>query len=259
MAVVRYKPLHLQVAEKYADLITQGVLKPGDQLPTMQQLGQLERVSHQTAVRAVEYLRAAKLVETSRSGSVVAPRRLISGPAAQLAGVRFPAAEKILVNAAGFIAAPERIAGIMASVPGVTGLLEVKPGQRNVIRREQVHLGPRDVPELLEVQWFAPELAEPVPELAAYASLGAGEALALIAERTGRAVSRGWHAREARPILDDGREGPMLELRPGTAVMAEVFWFSADGRTDDEPPTMLLYWEYIVRQGLVTSGEFTAA
>jgi hypothetical protein len=162
------------------------------------------------------------------------------------------------VNAAEFVEAPERVAAIMAGVPGVEGLLEVKPGQWNVGRREQLRLGPRDVPEVLEVQWWCPEVLEPVPELLGPGPLGAGDGLALVAERTGRVVSRGWHAREARPVLDDGREGPMLELPPDTAVMAEVYWFSSDGRTDDEPPLMLLLWEYIVRQGLVTASEFAA-
>jgi hypothetical protein len=259
MTVVRYKPLHLQIADKYAELIARGVLKPGEQLPTMQQLSGLEGVSHQTAVRAVEYLRAAKLVTTTRAGSVIAPRRLITGPAAQLAGVRFPDAGAVLVNAAEFITAPERIAAIMGSIPGVQGLLEVKPGQWNVGRREQLRLGPADVPEVLEVMWFAPELTGPVPELLGPAPLDAGDGLALVAERTGRAVNRGWHAREARPILDDGREGPLLGLPADAAVLAEVYTFSADGRTDDEPPLMLLYWEYVVRQGLVVAGEFAAA
>jgi DNA-binding transcriptional regulator YhcF (GntR family) len=252
MAVTQFTPYYRQIADKYADLIAEGVLKPGDPLPTMQQLAGLEGVSHQTAVRAVEYLRAAKLVTTTRSGSVVAPRRLISGAAAQLAGVRFPAAAAIIVNATEFIAAPERIAAIM-------GLLEVKRGQFNVGRREQVSCDEDMTPFLLEVQWWAPELTEAVPELLGPGALGPGQALELVAERTGRAVNRGWHASEARPILDDGREGPMLRAAPGYVVKADVMWFSSDGRTASEDPLMLLYWEMIVKQGLVTANEFTAS
>jgi DNA-binding GntR family transcriptional regulator len=252
MAVVRNKPLHLQVADKYSDLIANGTLKPGDPLPTMAQMAGLEGVSHQTAVRAVEYLRAAKLVITDRSGSVVAPRRLISGAAAAFAGIRFPTAAAIVVNSAEFIAAPPRVAAIM-------GLLEVRPGMWNVGRREQVYCDAEMVPFLLEVSWYAPELTEAVPELLGPGALGPGRALELIAERTGRPVNRGWHASEARPILDDGREGPMLRAAPGYVVKADVMWFSSDGRTDGEDPLMLLYWEMIVKQGLVTANEFTAS
>ena len=85
-------------------------------------------------------------------------------------------------------------------------------------------------------------LSVPCPELLAAVPLADPRGpLPLIAERTGDPASgllhdpvmfvRGRTAYRARPILDDGREGPLLGLEPGDYVSATVWmWFDQAGR-----------------------------
>jgi DNA-binding GntR family transcriptional regulator len=239
------KPYYLQVRDYYADLIATGELPPGSPLPTVRDIAAAMSVSHQTAARAMELLRGAGLIETTQAGSVVAAPRLMPGPQQQLAGTRFPASHLIEVTAAALEPAPAYIAPIL-------GLLEARAGLWPVIRREQVHYGTDGLPFLLAVSWFPPELAEPVPALTSREPVfGVTSATHLIGMATGRMATHGKQAREARPVLDDGREGPLLRLDPGYVVLAETYWWRDE--TD-----VLEYGEYILRQGLVTTNEYAA-
>lgn len=249
MPVTEFKPYYLQIADRIAAEISAGELEVGAKLPTMQELAAFEGVSHQTAVRAVEILRANQYVTTSRDGSFVLPRRLVTGPQV-LAGVRGPV--RTAVRSAEIAAAPRYIAEIM-------GLLEVKAGQWNVIRREQLTDDPGGTPLRLEVEWFPPELAAAVPALLGPGPLEVGDAVTAIAE-AGWPPVRWRHAMESRPVRDDGREGPLLGVPAGYVVAAHTWWWMAaaswPGRGE---PLMLAYWEYILPQGRVTEAEGTAA
>jgi hypothetical protein len=112
---------------------------------------------------------------------------------------------------------------------------------------------------MLMTQWFPGALADAVPELAGPGPLPPGEAVRLIGERTGRAAVRGTQSREARQILGDGREGPLMNLLPGSYVLAET-WTLADGRmrADGQPEEqdVLEYGEVILPPGRVTVNEW---
>jgi GntR family transcriptional regulator len=241
----RQQPLHIQISDHYAGLIAAGQLQPGDRLPTMAEIAGEWGVSHQTAVRAVEWLRSARLVTTTpREGSFVAGRRLVTGPQQRLTGTAFPARESAEVTAAELIRAPSYVVPIL-------GLAEVKPGEWHVIRREQVSYEAGGRPFMLSVSWFPAGLAELVPELVTREPLDEpGGAGVLIGERTGRRVTHGRISREARLIKPDGREGPLLRLEPLSPVLAEVYvWFSGEDTIE--------YGEYCLIPGRVTENEFT--
>jgi DNA-binding GntR family transcriptional regulator len=243
----RPPPLYMQVHDHYAQLIADGQLAPGDQLPTMQDIAEDFGVSVQTAWRALQRLQSTGLVTISRDhGTTVAAPRLVQGPQQRITATRLPVAERTEVLAAETIPAPDYVAPILG--------LEAGPhpgGAHWVIRREQVSYERDGTPFMLAVSWFPAGLADAVPELLEQAPIAnPGGAVRLIAERTARRITRGSMAREARPIKDDGREGPLLGLEPGTAVLAEVYvWM------DDEDA--IEYGEYCLIQRRVTENEFT--
>ena len=243
MPVSRQLPFHEQISEHYKRLISSGELKPGEKLPTDAQIAAVWKVSTQTAFRAKETLRAGKLITTTRDGSVVAGARLVPGPQQVLAGTRFPHADSIVVTAAELIPAPEYIVPIL----GVRGY--GPGGVAWVIRREQVYYEPGDRPLALAVCWYPGVFADAVPELLAPAPIEPWQGIRLIGERAGRVAIRGRIAREARPIKDDGREGPLLQVPAGYVILAEAHTWH-----DDED--VLEYGETDLIQGRVTENEF---
>ena len=243
MPVARQKWPYQQVADGLAERIASGELAEGDQLPSLEQIAAEWETSHETAHRAVALLKSRKLVRTvPRVGSFVGGPREIPGPQQLLAGVRFPAADRIEVTGHGLVPAPEYIVPIL-------GLLEAKPGFWPAARREQVLYEPDGLPLMLMVAWYPPELANRVPALSGAAPLAPGDELALLGQ-AGRAVTRWTHSREARQILDDGREGPLLRLPAGSYVLAETWtWGDDAGATE--------YFECAVIPGRVTVNEGT--
>lgn len=243
MPVSRQKPLYEQIADGLAARIASGELAQGDQLPTVEESAAEWQASHETAHRAMGLLRSRRLITTiPRTGSFVGAPREIPGPQQLLSGVRFPAADTISVTGTGLVPAPEYI------VP-VLGLLEARPGFWPVARREQVLYEPDMRPLMIMVQWNPPELANRVPALARPDPLPPGEELALLAQ-AGRPVTRWAVSWEARRILDDGREGPLLQLEPGAYVQAITYtWGDEEG--------VSCYTEYALQPDRVTVSEGT--
>ncbi|MGH3283595.1 MAG: GntR family transcriptional regulator [Streptosporangiaceae bacterium] len=237
----------MQVHDYYAQLIAGGQLAPGDRLPTMQDIADEFGVSTQTAWRALQRLQSSGLITISRDhGSIVGKPRLIQGPQQRISAARLPTAERTEVLSAGIVPAPEYVVPILGLEAGP------RPGGAHwVIRREQVSYEHDGTPFMLAVAWFPASLADAVPELLERKPIIApGGAARLIGERTARRITRGSMAREARPIKDDGREGPLLGLTPGTVVLAEVYVWMDD--TD-----AIEYGEYCLIQSRVTENEFT--
>lgn len=231
----RQEPLHLQISGHYKRLITDGQIRSGDKLPSVRDIATEWDVGQQTAQRAIEHLRTEGLVRTGPGGTFANGSRHRRGPQQRIRAARFPGAERAEILSAEEVAAPVYVVPIL-------GLLEVKPGLWPVIRREWVTFE-GETPVMLSVTWFRPESEMSVPELGdPAAQLDAGHGARLIAERTGRAVTWGQVAREARPVKDDGRERPLLRLGPDAHVLAEVYqWASGD--------EVLEYGEYVVLEG----------
>jgi hypothetical protein len=248
MPVERYKWPYMQVADGIAARIASGEAgyREGDQLPTLERITAEWDTSHETAHRAMMLLRSRKLITTiPRVGSFVGPPREIPGPQQLLAGIRFPAADRIEVITAKIVPAPEYIAPIL-------GLLEVKAGFWPAVLRRQVLHGPGGRPLMFTSQWFPAELpARNAGRLLALEPLPPGDELALLGE-AGRPVTRWTISWETRKILDDGREGRLLQLKPGDYVQAVTYtWGDEDGAT--------CYSEYCLLPNLVTVAEGTVA
>jgi DNA-binding transcriptional regulator YhcF (GntR family) len=64
-------PVYQQIADHYAAQIHTGQLKPGERLPSVDNLCGTWKVAVQTAVRAVHALKAGGLVTTSPRGTFV--------------------------------------------------------------------------------------------------------------------------------------------------------------------------------------------
>lgn len=240
----RSKPLHEQIRDHYAREIAEGRLRHGDRMPSSREIAAEWDVAIPTADRALAKLATDGLVERSRRGTFVKAGRLKIGPQQRLMLSAMPASETIEVTAAEYINAPAYVRPILSMEP------VREDGLCPVIRREQVHYEPDGTPFMLAVEWIPGRFAEAAPELLDAEPLGEpGGAVRLIEARTGIRIIRGRQGREARLIKDDGREGPMLRLDPGTAVLAEVWeWY------DDTD--CVEYGEYVLIQNRVTENEF---
>ena len=67
----RNTPLHQQIANYYAQLISGGTLAPGQQLPSLDEITAMWAVGRSTAEKAVALLRDEGVVDTSRTGVFV--------------------------------------------------------------------------------------------------------------------------------------------------------------------------------------------
>ena len=232
----RRDPLHLQIARFYEDRILSGDLRPPHPIPPIRDIAATSGVGQNTAQRAVEYLKAGRLVATGPGGTVVAPRRAAIGPQERLRLTARPSSEADRVTFAGLVPAPAYILPILGLAEGDAAA-----------RREWVTLEGGGVSRLT-VTWCAASAAEAVPELLAQEPLPDPRgAAAMIAGRTGRRVAWGGTAFECRPVLDDGREMPLLRLGPGACVLAGVYTWSDGGQDGD----VLEYGEFAVPPGRV--------
>ncbi len=59
-------PIYVQIVEQVQQLVVQGGLKPGDQLPTVRQLATELRVNFNTVARAYRLLDEARLISTQQ-------------------------------------------------------------------------------------------------------------------------------------------------------------------------------------------------
>jgi GntR family transcriptional regulator len=240
----RQKPLHLQLSDYYAEAIASGSYETGQRLPSIKQIADDWGVSQPTAWRAIQHLQSARLVTADPSGTYVGDRRLVVGPQQRLKLTTFPPGERTDVLAAELVTAPEYIVPIL-------GLEPVRNNTYHVIRREQVTYEAGNKPFMLSVSWFPPRFADSVPELLHLQPVSPAGAAKLIEQRTGQRITRGKMSREARRIKEDGREGPLLRLRKGTPVLAEVYvWM------DDQD--VIEYGEYCLTMDHVTENDFTA-
>jgi len=229
----RQEPLHLQIAGHYKRMILDGAIRSGGRLPSVREITREWDVGQNTAQRAVDHLKTEGLVKTGPDGTFANGHRTKYGPQQRIRAAHVVGADRDEILTAGLVEAP-------AYVVPILGLLETKPGFYPVVRREWLTYEDGNVPVMLSVSWCPAEAFKAVPELAALEPLpGSGVAASLIAERTGRQITWGHSAREARRIKDDGREGPLLGLPSGAVVLAEVYqWASGDD--------VLEYGEFVV-------------
>jgi DNA-binding GntR family transcriptional regulator len=235
----RSSPLHRQIYDHIAAKIAAGEpgYRPGDKLPSIRETARSWGVSIQAAQQAYALLASARLTESrDRSGTLVAEPRNVLGPQQRLR--RASAGESVFVRAAELIPVPAYVRPILGLGPVVS----------HVIRREWV-TGDSTGIFMLSVSWVPPHYASLAPELLRPEPLpGFGGAAQLVAGRAGTPLVWGRAAREARRVLDDGREARLLDLPADGCVLAETYvWEAGD--------TVLEYGEFIVRQGRVIESD----
>lgn len=236
--IQRREPQHLQIAGHIKRQIITGELPSKSQLPSVRDIAAEWNVSHGIAQRAIEYLRTEGLVHTSPMGTFVNGNRAKYGPQQRVRATAFPMAERVEMRAAEVVEAPGYIVPILGLEPATDGVTRV-------IRREWVTYEDGDVPFMLSVAWCAADAAAAVPALLHMWPLDLGAAAKLIASHAGQEVRDalwGRSGREARPIKDDGREGPLLRLPRGAHVYGEVCtWTSGED--------VLEYDEFVMLEG----------
>jgi GntR family transcriptional regulator len=241
--VKRNDPAHRQLADYYKQKILSGELRPGDPVPSIREMARASQVSPATAQRAVEWLKAGRLVETGPAGTVVAPLRAAISPQQRLRLAGDPLSETQDVTFARVTDAPEYIRAVLG----------LDPLGGRVIRREWV-TSEDGRPSRLSVAWYPAEYGLGVPELTEARPLPDPRGgAALIAARIGRPVEslRGGSAFECRPAKHDGREIPLLRLPEGAYVLAGVWTWATPG----EDGEVIEYGEYIVPPGRVIEAD----
>jgi DNA-binding transcriptional regulator YhcF (GntR family) len=235
----RSAPFHRQISDWFSERIAEGApgFLPGDKLPPIREVARTWDVGFQAAQHAYGLLASAKLVESrGKLGTFVLAPRNVLGPEQRLRSTRFPAAERIEVQAAELIPAPDYIRPILG-LPGAVS---------HVIRR-QWRTFDSTGPFMLTVSWTSPRYSGDVPELLVPEPLPDPRGAAyLIAERAGLVLADGVSSREARRVLDDGREAPALELELADFILAETYTWDVV-----EPAGTVEYVEFIVRPNRV--------
>ncbi|MGZ3357637.1 MAG: GntR family transcriptional regulator, partial [Isosphaeraceae bacterium] len=144
--VQRPEPAYVQIATHYRDRILTGELLPGDQLPPINTIAEQWHVSSATAAKAVSRLQVEQAVYSTPQGTFVSSDDHISRtPGDRIRGprpARIGRGEKVALNEAGIVLAPNYVAE----------LLGIEPGSM-VIRREEITTL-RGKPRMLSVDWI---------------------------------------------------------------------------------------------------------
>jgi len=234
----RPDPLYRQIAAHYERLIAEGELESKARFPSVRTIAREWQVAPNVAQRAVDFLKTEGLVRAvPGEGTFVNGHRAKYGPQQRMRAVTFPASERIEIRAAELIPSPAYVIPLLGLEPGADGVTRV-------LRREWVTYELGDVPFMLSVSWHHPRVAAPVPELLDLLPPPAPMAAVTIAERGGHEEPwlELWF--EARPVKDDGREGPLLRL-PKDAHCQAVTYTVTSGED------VLEYGEFVLLEGRV--------
>lgn len=219
--IQRGRAQHEQVAGNLKRQIIAGDLPEGARLP-VRLIEQRFKIGHTVAQDAHALLKSWRLIRVTTDGTFVTGLRAKWGPQQRLHATTFPPTEHVEVLTAKIIPAPEYVIPILHLRPSPDGTIRV-------LRREWVSSEHGDgdtlIPAALTVTWNHPAAAEQAPELLTLQPLPNGAHLI-----AGRKITGGWAGCEARPIEDDGREAPLLNLPLDAHVLGEVWEWWAGGQ-----------------------------
>lgn len=256
-------PKYRQIMVLIKSHIEDGILNPGDRLPTVREIAEKWNVSHATATKAARELCRegythivgnATFVRDRGEADLVVKRILWGARSRPSLGADAlgygefggPAMKpgSAAVTASGLVPAPDYVADVM----------ELERGAE-VLRVERVHRGlPKrnpampDRPFELSVHWYPALWAEISPSLLVTGVNDANSPLTdngygaqVAEERTGRRPTAGLEAYHARGA--DEREARLLEIEPGSIVLGCVeTWQDDDGVVE--------YRETVMPQGV---------
>jgi GntR family transcriptional regulator len=245
----RVDPPYVQVMDHYRRLILDGTLSEGDRLPPVAEIGREWGVSTATAGRAIGQLQIEGFVRTGPQGTFVDTLKPVGdSPRDRMArvrrtGVASSAAEMEIVRYAERIRVPVYVAELMNL-----------DASGDVIRRESVIAAgrrPRAEPVAFSVAWFAPDLADAMPELLTTRPIPG--LIARLEAATGRVIVHGEDHLQGR--ASDEREATALGLPPGSPILAGAYiWADTDGAVLEYgefcfPPRRTLRYDYDIEPG----------
>ena len=166
------------IAAQLRERIQQGLLQPGDRLPTMEELVAQHGVSRQTARQALNLLKAEGLAEYrgGRAGTVVRemhPRRLLRDRSVERDELGYYSGKSVQHwRALPHPAGEQTRVGRAPAPADIAELLNVPPGELVTVRRRII--GDPGQPELRQLadSWIAPWIEEELPALAGKTGLG---------------------------------------------------------------------------------------
>jgi GntR family transcriptional regulator len=216
--VQRPEPAYVQIATHYRGMILTGELLPGDQLPPINTIAEQWHVSSATAAKAIGRLQVERAVYSTPQGTFVSsddhitrtPGDRIRGPRP----ARIGRGEKVTLNEAGIVLAPNYVAE----------LLGIEPGSM-VIRREEI-TSLRGRPRMLSVDWIPTKHVMAEAELLGPSTPEGPEHV--IATVTGRHITHAQDHLEGREA--DTREAAALGIPVGSPILAGTHvWSDTDG------------------------------
>ncbi|WP_405675732.1 GntR family transcriptional regulator [Streptomyces sp. NBC_01511] len=232
---------NVRIAEHYRQLIRDGALRPGDQLPSVRAMSEEHGAATATVRAAMGWLRTEGWIVTTQRGSFVADEPTnTTAPADRLERVRRTGS--ILAKGE-----TKRVLSAATIVPPlyVAELFDQDPGMR-VIRREYV-IGSGRARLALEVDWFPLAFEELVPDLLSTAPNAGANLFVQIETGTGRTVTHGRDAMHGRAA--DQREAAHLGIATGDPILAGAHeWSDADG--------VIVYGEWCLPQRLTIGYEY---
>lgn len=257
MPIQRPKPPFLQIADLLRDLIARGELKDAtgastDRLASIPEIAEAMGVSRATAHKAVQVLQGEGVVFSNNQGTfVVASGRRAQSAQDQVNATELPAGQREEVRAAGLVACPEYVAGLLGIEP--TRALQV-------IRRESITYDISDLsnpnPFRLSVVWIRAEFAQTVPRLLEPVP---GNPVAWIRAATGRRPRFGLDQLKSRRVdgdwtpasgLPPDREAKALHVEAGAPVLAVGYTYS-------DKVGVVLYGEIVHEEGRVVTYAYT--
>ncbi|MEU3978437.1 GntR family transcriptional regulator [Streptomyces bacillaris] len=215
-------PPYLQVVKELKARIVSGDLKDGDRLPSVRDIAQQWGIAQATAMKVLAALRADGLAESQTGvGTVVRSRKNLHRSAADrlkralTTGKIYPENEYAKITAAELTEAPTWVGDLF-------GLDE---GGR-AIRRHRVTYN-EDGPVSASTSWFAPDLAETVPELLQTERIPGGTPSAIEAA-TGRRAVASEEASAAIRATEEVAEELGIEVGAPVSVGRNLY-FDAEG------------------------------
>lgn len=224
---------HQQIATDLRDQIERGDYRPGDQLPSYQELTRTYRTSRDVVRKALALLEAEGLVEIARKAGITVrspgERRRIRGTAIMRdprRGYVFPAAatpdEPWKSHGT-----PKRS---MEPIPeDLAHLLEVEPGTGVLRRRRVMSPTTDDVPFDITDSWIHPDVVEEVPAVAE-TSTGPGGYLDRIEEAGHGPLT--WKER-TRARMPTSEEARLLRMPRTGMPVVELVRVGRSARTGD--------------------------
>lgn len=224
---------YAEIAAHYRRLIQDGQLAPGDQLPSMREVGEQQNASIATVNRAFQLLKSEGLTTVKPGiGTVVAQR-----PSIVISGV-----DRLdRLNRTGRRYGPgedstgHRVMRRSVYDADACRALDVEPGEEVVIRIRTFRQDSR--PTSVGVSIYLPRTVAEIPELAEEERME-GFFGDIYTERTGREVTKGQRTAHARQASQDEIDALQLDVPAHMAVAVLVT--SVTFHDEDGP---VAYWE----------------